>query len=103
MHYLKPLSSIIKGAKAVSQCFDVTNTIWENQVPIIFLMRELKLAEDCFHTLVLTSQVTAKGVLQYLVGSLRFSLEYGLDSSVISLPVQDTVQGCILTDADYQT
>ena len=33
----------MKGAKAVSQCFDVTNTIWENQVPVIFLMRVLRL------------------------------------------------------------
>ena len=26
-------------AKAVPHCFDVTNTIWQNQVPVIFLMR----------------------------------------------------------------
>jgi len=47
--------------------------------------------------------LAAKGVLQYLARSLEFSLEYGLDSSVISLPVQETVKGCILTDADWST
>ena len=34
----KAISSIIKGAKAVSHCFDMTNTIWQNQLPTIFLM-----------------------------------------------------------------
>jgi len=33
--------------------------------------------------------LAAKGVLQYLAGSFKFSLEYGLDSSVISPPVQE--------------
>jgi len=43
----------------------------------------------------------AKGVLQYLAGLFEFSLEYSLDSSVISPPVQEIVKGCILTDADW--
>jgi len=47
--------------------------------------------------------LTAKGVLQYLAGSFEFSLEYGLDSSVISPPVQEIAKGCILTDADWAT
>ena len=34
----QPRSSIIKEAKAVPHCFDMTNTIWQNQVPVIFLM-----------------------------------------------------------------
>jgi len=47
--------------------------------------------------------LAAKGVLWYLARSLEFSLEYGLDSSVISPSVQETVKGCILTDADWAT
>ena len=47
--------------------------------------------------------LAAKGVLQYLAGSLEFSLEYGLDSSVISPPVRETAKGCILMDADWAT
>ena len=47
--------------------------------------------------------LAAKGVLQYLAGSLEFSLEYGLNTSVISPPVQETAKGCILTDADWAT
>ena len=47
--------------------------------------------------------LAAKGVLRYLAGSLEFSLEYGLDSSVISPPVRETAKGCILTDADWAT
>ena len=47
--------------------------------------------------------LSAKGVLWYLTGSLEFSLEYGLDTSVISPPVQETVKDCILTDADWTT
>ena len=47
--------------------------------------------------------LAAKGVLRYLAGSLEFSLEYGLDTSVISPPVQETAKGCILMDADWVT
>jgi hypothetical protein len=47
--------------------------------------------------------LAAKGVLRYLAGSLEFSLEYGLDTSVISPSVQETAKGCILTDADWAT
>ena len=47
-----------------------------------------------------THLLAVKGVFQYLAGSLEFSLEYGLDTSVISPPVQETAKGCILTDAD---
>ena len=36
----KFISGIIKGAKAVPQCFDMTNTIWQNQMPVIFLMEQ---------------------------------------------------------------
>jgi hypothetical protein len=32
------ISHIIKAAKAVPHCFAMTNTIWQNQVPVIFLM-----------------------------------------------------------------
>ena len=47
--------------------------------------------------------LAAKGILHYLAGSLEFSLEYGLDTSVISPPVHETAKGCILTDADWAT
>jgi len=36
------ISHIIKAAKAVPHCFAMTNTIWQNQVPVIFLMVFLK-------------------------------------------------------------
>jgi hypothetical protein len=47
--------------------------------------------------------LAAKGILRYLAGSLEFSLEYGLDTSVISPSVQETAKGCILMDADWAT
>ena len=47
--------------------------------------------------------LAAKGILRYLAGLLEFSLEYGLDTSVISPPVHKTAKGCILTDADWAT
>ena len=47
--------------------------------------------------------LAAKGVLRYLAGTLEYSLEYGLDASVISPPVRETAKGCILTDADWAT
>ena len=33
----------------MSQCFDVTNTIWENQVPVIFLMISIPLLAHQSH------------------------------------------------------
>jgi hypothetical protein len=30
------ISHIIKAAKAVPHCFAMTNTIWQNQVPVIY-------------------------------------------------------------------
>ena len=47
--------------------------------------------------------LAAKGVLQYLTGTLKYSLEYGLDTSVTSLPIQETVKGCVLTNANWAT
>jgi len=47
--------------------------------------------------------LAAKGVLRYLAGTMDLSLEFGMEQSVISVPVQGFSRCCVVTDADWAT
>jgi len=47
--------------------------------------------------------LAAKGVLCYLAGTMDLSLEFGMEQSVISAPVQGFSRCCVVTDADWAT
>ena len=64
---------------------------------VVMALDQHNSSPTCAHLL------ASKGVLQYLAGTLEYSLEYGLDASVISLPVRETGKGCVLTDANWAT
>ena len=67
----EPRYSIIKADKAVPHCFDMTNTVWQNQVPMIFLMYGLHQLSYKFYML-LCKLMIHNGLMQCEVDHVVF-------------------------------